>query len=196
MEEPWAADRWRTYCRNAIKEYWINTLHESSKTYTTLDLLDVSRLRLDSPHPIWVAAAGDSIGTSQATIQMWLLLGCYNTQERLVKMNKVTSPNCVLCPGVSEIAQIEDRVHFLLSCPALSETREDFLCQLVNLSPVIVNYIGVSSEFLLCLLDPLSPLVPEEIRASWHAEDDIYKWSRKFCFAMHKKRTSLIESTK
>ena len=127
---------------------------------------------------------------------MWLLLGSYNTQEKLSKMNKVTSPNCVLCPGVSETAQIEDRVHFLLSCPALSETREDFLCQLVNLSPVIVNYIGVSSEFLLCLLDPLSPLVPEEIRTSWHAEDDIYRWSRKFCSAMHKKRTSLIESTK
>ena len=122
MQDPWASGRWRNYCRNVIKNYWITTLHESSKSYSTLDLFDVSRLRLDAPHPIWIAAGRDSIATSQATIQMWLLLGCYNTQEKLAKMNKAKSPYCVLCPAqLSETAPIEDRVHFLLSCSALSE---------------------------------------------------------------------------
>ena len=195
MQEPWSSERWRTFCRKIVTDYWISTLHESSKSYSTLDLLDVSRLRLDSPHPIWSAASRDSVGTSQAVYQMWIILGCYNTQQRLAKMNKVKSPNCILCSDVSDTPQIEDRVHFLLSCPALSETRENFLCQLVNLSPVVTNYIEVSSQFLLCLLDPLSPMVPEELRNSWYDEEEIYKWSRKFCFSMHKRRTALMEST-
>ena len=162
MMEPWAPARWRAHCRKAIVDYWISTLHESCKSYSSLDLFDVSRLRLDAPHPIWVAAGRDSFSTTQAVYQMWVLLGVYNTQERLAKMNKVKSPLCVLCPT----AETEDRVHFLLSCPALAETREDFLRQLSNLSMVVVNYMEVSSTFLLCLLDPLSALVPEELRTS------------------------------
>ena len=50
----------------------------------------------------------------------------------------------------------------------------------MNLSPVVNNNIEVSSQFLLCLLNPLSLMVPEELRNS---------------FAMHKVRTSLIESS-
>ena len=125
---------------------------------------------------------------------MWLLLGVYNTQERLARMRKVKSADCVLCPDVGDSPVIEDRVHFLLSCPVLAETRENFMSQLVDLSPVVVKYRDVTSSFLLSLLDPLSPVVPEELRSSWISEMDIYKWSRKFCYAMHKKRTKLIES--
>ena len=192
IKNPWPADRWRTFCKKTVTEYWVSVLHESCKSYSTLDLFDVSRLRLDAPHPIWVAAGRDSYSTSQAVIQMWLLLGCYNTQERLNKMKKVNSPYCLLCPAVGKTV-IEDRVHFLLSCPALAETREDFLRQLVDLSPTVVKYLDVSASFLLVILDPLSPMVPEEIRTSWFKDDDIYKWSRKFCYAMHKRRTKLID---
>ena len=120
---------------------------------------------------------------------MWLLLGVYNTQERLARMRKVNSPKCVLCPDIDKTPVIEDRVHFLLSCPALAETREDFLS-----SPVVVNYMDVTSSFMLCLLDPLSPMVHEELRCSWVSDEDIYKWSRKFCYSMHKRRTKLIEA--
>ena len=114
--------------------------------------------------------------------------------------NFYTSSACTACnffhlcgPAVEKTAEIEDRVHFLLSCPALAETREDFLRQLVDLSPTVVKYMDVSASFLLVLLDPLSPMVPEEVRTSWVTDDDIYKWSRKFCYAMHKRRTKLID---
>ena len=85
---------------------------------------------------------------------MWLLLGCYNTQERLEKMKKVPSPYCVICPDDGSPAEIETQVHFLLSCRGLAETREDFLRQLVDLSPIVVNYMDVSDSFLL--FSPLS----------------------------------------
>ena len=110
-------------------------------------------------------------------------------------MNKIKTPFCLLCSDIGDSTEIvEDRQHFLLSCPALAETREDFLCQLVNLSPIVANYIEVSTSFLVCLLDPFSPMVPEELRTSWYSEEETYKWSRRFCYAMHTRRMKLIES--
>ena len=194
LQQPWRADRWRQHCKKVITEYWVKVLHESCQSYTSLDLFDVSRLLLEAPHPIWVAAGRDSYSTSQAVYQLWLLLGVYNTQERLARMKKVKSADCVLCPDVGDSPMIEDRVHFLLSCPALAETRDNFMSQLGDLSPVVVKYRDETTTFLLSLLDPLSPMLPQELRSSWSSDTDIYKWSRKFCYAMHKKRTKLIES--
>ena len=51
----------------------------------------------------------------------------------------------------------------------------------------------VSKTFLLCLLDPLSPQIPDELRKSWVSEEDTYRLSRNFCYAMHKRRTKLME---
>ena len=126
---------------------------------------------------------------------MWLLLGVYNTAERLFKMKKTKTASCVLCLKNDDILDepTEDRVHFMLSCPALADIREDFLCQLVNLSPVVTKYMTVSPEFLLCILDPFSPRVPGDLRESWLAEEDVYRVCRNFCFSMHKKRTKLLE---
>ena len=58
----------------------------------------------------------------------------------------------------------------------------------------VVKYMDVSAPFLLSLLDPVSPMVPDELRNSWVSDEEIYKWTRKFCYAMHKKRSKLIEA--
>ena len=85
-------------------------------------------------------------------------------------MKKSNSPFCLLCEEVSVAGSpaIDNREHFLLSCPAFSDTREDFLAQFVNLSPALNNHMEVSTDFLVCLLDPYSPRVPEDVRQSWH----------------------------
>ena len=193
LQQPWRADRWRQHVKKVIMEYWTSVLSESCSSYSTLDLFDTTRLRLDSAHPIWVAAGRDSVATSRAVIVMWLLLGCYNTGERLFKFKKAKSPVCVLCSHNNEVGPSDDRVHFLLSCPALSEIRESFLCQFVSLSPMLTKYIEVSKNFLLCLLDPLSPRVPQDLRESWISESEVYKVSRNFCYSMHRRRTKMIE---
>ena len=131
---------------------------------------------------MWVAARCDSISTSRATFVIWHLLGVYNTGKRLFKMKKANSPSCVMC-----FAEIDDRVHFMLSCSAFSAIRDDFLCQLISLSPTVSEHMIISSEFLLCILDPFSPRVPVTLRESWTSKEEIYKWSRNFCFSMHKK---------
>ena len=82
----------------------------------------------------------------------------------------------------------------MLSCSSLADIRKDFLSKLKMISTVVHKYIEVSKNFLLCLLDPFSPLVPQELRDSWESEDAIYQLSRNFCFAMHNKRTKILEA--
>ena len=195
IQQPWRADRWRLHCKTVVTEYWVTVLRKSCTTYSTLDLFDTARLRLDSAHPIWVAAGRDSVATSRATYVFWLLLGVYNTGDRLFKLKKAKDELCTLCCNSNNgVGPIEDRTHFLLSCPALSSTREDFLRQLTNLSPLVTKYMEVSEILLLCLLDPLSPRLPEDLRTSWVSEHDVYQLSRNFCYSMHKKRTKLMEA--
>ena len=104
-------------------------------------------------------------------------------------MKKVKSPTCILCPSEEE----EDRVHFMLSCSSLSDIRDDFLTKLNALSAIVDQYLEATSRFLLCLLDPFSPRVPQDLRDSWESEDAMYQLSRNFCYAMHNKRTRLLK---
>jgi len=82
LQHPWRSERWRHHCKKVITKYWINILHSNCEPLSTLNLFDTSRLVLESPHPIWIAASGDSISTTRATYVMLLLLGVYNTGER------------------------------------------------------------------------------------------------------------------
>ena len=164
-------------------------LHEACEPLSTLNIFDTSRLKLESSHPVWEAARFDSISTTRATYVMWLLLGVYNTGERLSIMGKASTAACLLCK-----AEVDSRVHFMLLCPLLHDIREDFLRKMMDLSPLVYKYMDTSLEFLLCILDPFSPRVPKQLRDSWKSKQDIYKLSRDFCFAMHKKRTKIIES--
>ena len=194
LQQPWRPDRSRQHSKSVVTKYWTTVLRESCSEYSTLDLFDTTRLDLQAPHPIWVAAGRESTATSRAVIPMRLLTGVYNTGQRLHKFKKAKDPFCVLCCRSNNgVGPVDDRVHFLLSCPALSETREDFFCQLINMSPLVTKYLEVSKNFLLCILDPLSPRVPEDLRMSWTSEDEIYELSRNFCYAMHKRRTRLLE---
>ena len=75
IQQPWRSDRWRLNCKKVITNYWIDVLHKACEPLSTLDMFDTSRLKLDSPHPVWIAASCDSISTTRATYVMWLLLG-------------------------------------------------------------------------------------------------------------------------
>ena len=80
----------------------------------------------------------------------------------------------------------------MLSCPALSDIREDFLCQLVSAGPALLKYLEVGETLLLAVLDPESPLLPPDLTDSWIDLDQVYSIGRNFCFSMHKKRENLL----
>ena len=171
--------------------------HVKRTRHSTCSILP-ALLDLVSPHPIWSAAGRDSVSTKRATYVLWLLLGCYNTGERLFKMGKVRTQHCLLCAETTEADSpvIDNREHFLLSCPALHDIRQDFLSQFGKLSLVLNNYMEDPTNLLVCLLDPYSPIVPEDLRLGWTSEEKVYETSRNFCYAMHNKsRISITEQS-
>ena len=98
FQQPWVSKRFGDFAKETITKYWASYLQKSAKTYeeNSLVLLDTSRLRLTTPHPIWMPAGSNSISVQRATVVTWILLGVYKTRERLHTMNKVSSPNCLL----------------------------------------------------------------------------------------------------
>ena len=101
------------------------------------------------------------------------------------------TPYCILCKEESDSLQVEDMTHFLLLCPALQDMRENFLQQFLSLSPAVVDHMEVSNSFLVCLVDPYSPLFPEDPRLTWASPELVYhETSRNFCFAIHNERSN------
>ena len=144
-------------------------------------------------HRIWRYSPTESISVTKTTIVSWFLLGVYKTQERLFKMKKTFSPNCLLCESPSKSPIIEDRKHLALECEAYDEMRQQYLDKFNLICPTLHKYKDVTDGFLMILLDPLSNEVPVDIREGWSNMTDAYKLSRNFFHALHKKRTKLLE---
>ena len=105
-------------------------------------------------------------------------------------MKKVLSPLCVLCrdPEVEE-----DQIHFTLLCPILNNIREIFLIKFVAVNPSLNTIRENQQLFLISLLDPFSPILPEDVRQGWKDKNTPYEISRNYFAAIHKKRKNLIE---
>ena len=195
MEEPWRSDRFSKFVKNEITKYWADLLQKSASTYqeNSLNLLDISELDLKVPHRIWREASSDTISVQKTTIVSWFLLGVYKTQERLFKMKKTHSPNCLLCQSPTEPPVIDSRKHLALECGAFFEIRKYYLDKFILICPILVTYMDISDGFLKILLDPLSSNVPVDIREGWSSAAAAYEISRNFFHALHKKRTKLME---
>ena len=192
MREPWKTDRFASHAKQEITKYWLSLLHDNVESrdepYSTIDLLDISRLDLKTPHPIFEAAGSNTISTQRATVVVWFLLGVYNTQERLYKMKKTRSPLCCLCSSAS----VENRSHMILSCDAYREIRKTYIDKFLLQCPALENHMDISDQFLTTILDPFSPRVHPEIREGWLDSKVVYGISRDFIYGIHKKREKLM----
>ena len=90
-------------------------------------------------------------------------------------------------------AKTDNRLHFILQCSAFKKIRDDFLCQFVSMNPGILKYLEASETLLVAMLDPESPMLPQDLVESWTNIRDVYRISRNFAFAMHNRRKSLLE---
>ena len=144
---------------------------------------------MSKPHPIWTAAGPNPVSVTKATVVSWLLLNVYKTGERLHKFKKSKTPECVSC-----LAPVDSQIHFALQCPSLSEIRSQFMKKFFEACPELKQIHSNPQLFILALLDPFSPLLPEDIRDSWRDSDEAYELSRNYFYNLHKKREKINES--
>ena len=122
------------------------------------------------------------------TIVFWLLLDVFHTNSKLFLFGKRKSEQCDLCG-----APKEDRIHFVLVCPSLHIIRNDFLLQIVSLSPCIIPYLEPTETLLVAILDPESPILPDDLIESWPDIPEVYKVMRNMIFALYNKREALLD---
>ena len=153
-------------------------------------MLDLKRLNLTSPHPIWEAAGVNPVSAAKTTVVSWLLLNVYKTGERLHKMKKAKTPQCQICS-----APVESQIHFALQCSGLTEIRSQYMEKFMEACPNLAQYTSNPKMLFLALLDPFSSLLPENIKLSWKNSEMAYQLSRNYFFDLHKKREKIIERT-
>ena len=58
----------------------------------------------------------------------------------------------------------------------------------------ISRYLSNPKVLLVALLDPFSPLVPNDLKEGWRNKDEAYKLSRNYFYDLHKKREKINEN--
>ena len=89
---------------------------------------------------------------------------------------------------------VEEQLHFALFCNSLDDIRSVCISKFVDSNSTLENIRENSLLFLISLLDPLSPKLPEDVRRGWVDIDATYELSRNYFSAIHKRRQKFIES--
>ena len=88
------------------------------------------------------AAGFNPESIKKATVVTWLLLNVYKTGDRLHRMKKVATLECVLC-----LAPLDDCLHFGLKCSELFQIRNQYINKFIDCCPNLKKYL--SDENLL-----------------------------------------------
>ena len=137
----------------------------------------------------WTAAGPNPVSVTKATVVSWLILNVYKTGERLYKMKKSKTPECVTC-----FAPLDDQIHFALQCTSLSEIRSQYMNKFIEACPNIKKILPNPKLLLVAILDPYSSFLPEDLKEGWRNCNEAYELSRNYFYDLHKKREKIIES--
>ena len=104
-------------------------------------------------------------------------------------MKQSKSPECLSC-----LAPLDHQIHFALQCSSLSEIRTQYMDKFIKACPNIKQFVSCPKTLLLALLDPFSPLLPNELKEGWRNSEEAYQLSRNYFYDLHKKREKLNET--
>ena len=155
-------------------------------------------MSLSTPHPIWTPSSTNAFETNKTVVQTSLLSGRYKSDylsRHWVKENP--DGLCTLCPGNSLLGTIE---HLLVSCDTLSSTRQNIIEYWHKYSSeddalrklLCTKLSANTAELVQFLLDP--SVVPDVIfgcQRQLYNLDELYKLTRCWCYAVHRKRLQI-----
>ncbi len=144
-------------------------------------------------HPVWTTTELCTYDAKRAAIKVKLLTSTYLLQATRAKFRQInTTAMCPLCE-----AGDEDKIHFLLSCEKLSESRERYLPLLITLARnVFENSYNtiVQDQFLISqIITDCTVLADGYIMSHFRAElEDIEAMSRRLVYALHCRRMEIM----
>ena len=184
LEHPLKKERWKNMLKSAINQFWEKELRRKAAEKSTLKLLNAEACAIGKIHPIW-SCHSDPIEVGKACTKARMLVqryGLYGNHSAGLKK----SPKCPLCEGPEETM-----VHFILTCPALTTTRQPHLTKLCS---ILDDFFFLPADD-----DDLVKVILDSSTISWAPEQDrhaIEFISRDLCYKLHEERSILIDSNR
>ena len=202
LDNPLPKEMAKSLVKKKVQDFWQSTFRMECSPLPSLKYFKPEYMSLHRPHPIWTTCGNNSYEVAKAIIQARFLSGRYRSESLTTHFAKGNSPNCSICPE-KPIGSIE---HILTMCSSLLPIRSLHLKHLSDSTTlgsitkgIIQNYFEKSADLITqMLLDPST--LPEVIHAGQNGQnevlDEIFRFTRSWCYSMHINRRQLLEKLK
>ena len=177
----WSKEGWKRLTKRVLLAV---SFSEFMDDCDKLPLAQCSTLKLGRPIPHLNICKGYPQLTKRNNIRMRLLVRCYGLEVEVSRFRHSQSPSgtCKLCVTAASdgtaTSEVEDTVHFISSCPALSPVRN---CSLPSL--------GATASLLA--QDPIK-FTDVVLGAEWIDDPDLQREFVDFIHRLHLARTTLL----
>jgi hypothetical protein len=128
MAQPPSKESWKHTVKKAIHQHWNDSIEADAATKSSLMHMH-HEMRPGRVADIWETSCDGLVPTARAQTKARLLTGTYRLQYVVGRQNKMApDKTCRLCQD-----GVEDREHFLLSCPVLETERGRYVREIEEL---------------------------------------------------------------
>ena len=184
--------------KSRILDYWETSLRSEALSKSSLVYFKPAFMSLSKPHPMFTTCSSNTFETNKSICQAALLSGRFKTDYLSRHWDKENPEGfCVLCTHL----QLRDTLeHFLILCNHLSLTRLNILQYWQNYTSeddILHNLISVKlrspiQTLMQFLIDPSAdPDVIQGVQRKVIKLEDVYKLTRTWCYALHRKKLQL-----
>ena len=182
---------WKRKIHDSVEEFCVNSYKES--VTSSLRFCSDRTLTAGKIAPAWESCGNSARESSKARAKIKALAGCLRLATHEVKFGFTTDPSCRLCRG-----EPEDRLHFVLNCPQLSETRKPHIERLESLLwDCNLHHILHNQDHLLqFLLDANHKDLDIDAKVLRYYGDEFEQISRDVIFSLHAERLKRLNIPK
>ena len=204
LEKPLSRHTYKKLCWSKVHDYWRAFLCNDTLKRSSLSLVHTPFMSLVVPHPIWTTLDGNPYQTRAAAVQALLLSGRYRTERLRRFWTPENREGFCLQSECFNLKKLEDVRHILLLCSAYNcERRRLFALATKSAQnfplrkPILDEYlfncsdVKIQLQFLLdCSSLPL--VVTARQLFGDHTLQHLFKFTRTWCFMIHKKRMTSL----
>ena len=174
---------WKKIVKDSVIKITTNLITKNAQDMSSLKYLWKS-FEYNTIHPV-VNYIDNPRQVACATVKSLLLTGTYPLQTARYRMKKATSPLCLLCQ-----LDIEDTMHFVLTCPHLDHIRAKYLPHIKK------DFPGHTDTLLLQALMDTSILFKQHKKKENVDQIRIENITRDYMFALHLERSQRLKPDK